>query len=159
MRCERLTGGSFAIGVTFRDLPLDLYDHIQDLVAAALERRRTAAPATVLVVDEAPNTRQAVARDLGSADKRVLGASTPLEVVRHLADVRIEAALVEARFADANGLAILACIADEHPSVRRILVAECARARDYEREVHSGRVHAFLTKPWERQCQVAALTA
>lgn len=159
VRCEPLAGGRHAIGATFRNLAVEIHEHIQELVAIALERRRASAPPTVLVVDEAPHARHAVVRDLVTTGQRVVAASTPLEVVRHLhdADLRIEAALVDARFGDTNGLAILAYIADEHPGVRRILLTERARMRDYEVELTSGRAHAFLTKPWERQCLVAAL--
>jgi DNA-binding NtrC family response regulator len=145
----------------FRELPPALREHIQELVAAALDRKRAAAPATLLIVDEAPQTCWAVASDVAQAGRRMVAASTPLEVMRHLHDVdlRIEAALVDVRFGDSDGLVLLAYLAEEHPDVRRVLVSDRTLARNYERLLMTGRAHAFLTKPWELQCLVAALAA
>lgn len=160
IRSERLHSERFATGVVFRDLPVVIHDHIQELVVSANERRRANAPPTIMVVDASPQARRAVARDLGGSGRRIVAASTLLEVVRQLhdADQRIETALVDTRIGDADGLAILAYLADEHPNIRRVLMSDRARVRDYERELSSGRAHAFLTKPWERECLVAALS-
>src|SRR6266545_7503461 len=46
-------------------------------------------------------------------------------------------------------LAILAHLADAHPNIRRVLMSDRSRVRNYERELASGRAHAFLTKPWD----------
>jgi CheY-like chemotaxis protein len=161
VRCQPVVGGHYAIGTVFLDLPRGLRDHIQELVATALERKRASAPATVLVADEAPQACWAVASDVAQSGRRVVAASTPVEVLRHLHDVdlRIEAALVDVRFGDSEGLAILAYLAEQHPTVRRVLVSDRTLARNYERLLATGRAHAFLTKPWELQCLVAALAA
>lgn len=159
-RSEILLDKRHAIGVAFRDVPAAIHDHIQELVSSALERKRAAATATILVVDGTPEARRAVARDLGQS-RKVVGASTLLDIIRHLhdPDLRIEAALVNARVGPADGLAILAHLAEAHPTVRRILMSDRARVRDYELVLVSGAAHAFLTKPWERECLVAALSA
>lgn len=160
IRSDRLTSERFATGVVFRDVPVVIHDHIHELVIAANERRRANAPTSIMVVDASPQARRAVARDLASSGRRIVAASTLLEIVRHLhdADQRIETALVNSRVGDADGLAILDYLADEYPNVRRVLVSDRARVRDYERELTSGRAHAFLTKPWEPECLVAALS-
>jgi CheY-like chemotaxis protein len=159
VRCEELAGGRWAIAVAFRTLPEAIADHIEELVEAAFERRRAAAPATVLVVDASPEASEAVVRDLGASSTMVVAATTPLDIVRSLddPDLNIEAALVDVRFGDANGLSVLGYIAVEHPTVRRILVVDRAGFRDAERVVTSGRAHAVLTKPWERECLLATL--
>jgi len=160
VRSERLPGERYTIGVAFREVPATLHDHIQELVVSALERQRANAPPAIMVVDETPQARRAVARDLLGLRQKVVAASTLLDVVRHLhdPDLRIEAALVDTHVGDADGLAILAHLADAHPNIRRVLMSDRSRVRDYERELASGRAHAFLTKPWDRECLVAALS-
>lgn len=160
IRSDRLPSERFATGVEFRDVPVVIHDHIHELVIAANERRRANAPPSIMVVDASPQAHRAVARDLARSGRRILAASTLLEVVRHLHDPeqRIETALVDTRLGDADGLAILAYLADEYPNVRRVLVSDRGRLCDYERELSSGRAHAFLTKPWEPECLVAALS-
>lgn len=160
IRSDQLLDERHAIGVVFRDVPAAIHDHIQDLIVSALARQRANAPTTIMVVDDTPHARHAVSRHLGGLGHQVVAASTLLDIVRHLHDpnLRIEAALVDTRVGDENGLAILAHLADAHPSIRRILMSDRARVRDYESELVSGRAHAFLTKPWERECLVAALS-
>lgn len=158
VRTRKVSDDRYEVAVAFLDLAQELEDRIWTIVAGAIDRQQVAATPAVLVVDDDRESLLAIERDVRDSGRTVLFASTALEVVQLLQDrsVRVDAVLVELGLSRANPIAVLAHFADEHPRVRRIVMSHRA-AVEYASELSSGRAHAFILRPWDRQTLIEAL--
>lgn len=144
--------GDARVAVAFRQLAPGVEDTIQRVVLASLERLHEASVPHVLVVDDAPQVCRALERDLHALGRRAVSAATPREAVTSLCggERHIDAAVVDLRLGDADGLELLAFFSDRRPDVRRILMSGNLRPCQLELAVTSGRAHAVIDKPWTR---------
>jgi CheY-like chemotaxis protein len=152
LRREDRGGGVYAYAVTFRDLSAKAEDLIQESVLLALERQRKRPDAAVLVVDDSAEVCLALERDLRAMGRRAFSAVTPLDAVRHLLDAQagIETAVVDLYLGQADGMDLLAYLADDLPKVRRVIMSGTLREDQLQAALVSGRAQAILHKPWDR---------
>lgn len=159
LRRDERGSGAFAYAVTFRDLSAKAEDLIQGAVLLALERQRRLPEPAVLVVDDSPDVCLALERDLRALGRRAFSAVTPLDAVRHLLDAQagIETAVVDLFLGQANGMDLLAYLADDLPDVRRVIMSGALREAQLQTALSSGRAQAILHKPWDRSALAGAI--
>ena len=139
-----------AIAVRFDDLSRKAREAIGVAVSEALEqatRESSARPEpTVLVVDHSLLVREALVRDLRCFGWEAASFSTPLDALTFLArpESCIRVVVVD-RAGPSNGRDLLSYLADERPSIRRVLLSESARGLPEELAAD-----AVLAKPWDR---------
>lgn len=153
VRHEVRESGDHLFAVAFRNVKPAAEDRIQRAVLSALERCHVSPDARVLVVDDEPGIHRALGRNLRALDIGMLSAATPLEAVRRLQDpeVAIDVAFVDLYLGHADGIDVLAFLAEDHPEIQRVLMSGRARTCQLELALLSGRAHEILPKPWERQ--------
>jgi hypothetical protein len=149
---EVSSGGDRCVGVEFL--------HAGDPTSIAIERAIEASgrcrhqlrePAVLLVTDRA-STRREVERDLAETDIRLVTAETPLDSIGWLQDFEtvIDSVIIDLAFEQANVLSFLRFLADEFPSVRRIVITD-GEVPTLERVAYRyGRCSAVLESPWEQ---------
>jgi CheY-like chemotaxis protein len=149
-----------ALAVSFDQLSRKAREAIGAAVSEALERFAEDASVrpepTVLVVDDSLLVREALVRDLRCFGWEAACFSTPLDALTFLErpESRIRVALVD-HAGPSNGRELLSFLADEKPSIRRVLMSESgARARD---DVGLVRADAVLSKPWDRDALARTL--
>jgi CheY-like chemotaxis protein len=149
-----------AYAVAFRQISPADEDAIQDLVLHTLERLHDESKPIVLVVDDILEARHALERDLRALGRRAVSVATPLEAVDQLShtDRRIDTALVDLRLGHADGLELMAFLADSHPDIRRVLMSGCVQPWQLDLAITSGRAHAVLDKPWSRLALAKAIS-
>lgn len=152
VRQEGGEAGAARLAVAFRHLAPSVEDVIHRVVLATLEHLTEVSVPHVLVIDDAPQVCRALERDLHALGRRAVSAATLEEAVTSLSggERHIDAALVDLRLGQADGLELLAFLADRRPDVRRILMSGNLRPCQLELAVTSGRAHAVLDKPWSR---------
>lgn len=138
--------------MAFRQVPSELEDLLEEVARAALQSHREAPPHEVLVVDDSREVRHALQRDLRALGECGVLAATPLEAVSCLNETpHIDTAIVDLRLGHADGLDFLCFLAEDHPTVRRVLMSGNIRPTQLELAIVSGRAHAVLEKPWSRR--------
>lgn len=136
--------GSFA--VSFTHLGAAAEDAIEDLSLATLERTTGAA---VLLVGRGVYATNALARCLREQGWSVIRVATPIDAIRRLQDGHLDVRWVAVfdRLTQTSSSDFLQYVADEHPTVRRMLIA-CAEAGDQAREaVAQGLADQALSEP------------
>jgi CheY-like chemotaxis protein len=143
----------WALAVRFDELPRKTRDAIGAAVGEALERAAEDSSVrpepTVLVVDDSLLVREALVRDLRCFGWEVACFSTPLDAVAFLErpESRIRVVLVD-HTGPSNGRELLSFLAEERPSIRRVLLSDAGRiAPD---GLSQARADAVLAKPWNR---------
>lgn len=151
LRAKEVSSERHEIAVAFVDVPAEIEGRIQSIVIAARAREQISAVPAILVVDDDRSALAAVEQELAGSGRKVLFASTALEVVRRLQDqsVRFEAALVELDLSRTNPAGVLSHLADEYPKIRRIAMSRGSAPARYAAELTSGRAQVFLRRPWE----------
>jgi CheY-like chemotaxis protein len=151
VRAEPLDASSHVIAIKFASLSDPIHDAIQRIVLRALERQRATARRTVLVVDDDAKVRAALERELNRLGYVAIAVAMPLEAVRCLQDpaTNVEVAIVDLGLGQADGLDVIAYVAEQYPHVRRVVMSG-QRIEDLAAEVAAGRAHAALEKPWQR---------
>lgn len=152
VRQEQTAAGEGLVALAFYDVPAWIEDALQEEVVRALEREEHDRTPTVLVVDDSAEIRTALGRQLGALGYRSLLAAAPLDVIRllHGTSVAPVAALVDLFLGPADGLDVIAFLADEFPGVRRVLMSGQIRPAQLQLALDSGRAHAVMEKPWSR---------
>jgi CheY-like chemotaxis protein len=152
VRQEKLPTGETSVALVFVHTPMWAEDMIHQAVVSSLECRATEEGPLVLVVDDCPAIRKALARQLGALQHQVLLAATPLDAMHTLEEACASpaAALVDLFLGADDGLEILTYLAEEYPEARRILMSGQIRPAQLELALASGRAHAVLHKPWDQ---------
>ncbi|HUH03064.1 MAG TPA: PilZ domain-containing protein [Kofleriaceae bacterium] len=123
--------GSFAMA--FTQLGAGAEDAIQDLSLATVE---PATGATVLLVGRGVYATNALARCLREQGWSVTRVATPIDAIRRLQDGHLDVRWVAVfdRLTQTSSSDFLQYVAEEHPTVQRLLIT-CAEAGDQAREV------------------------
>jgi CheY-like chemotaxis protein len=155
---EAQNGQGTARALAFPDLPPDDEDLIQSAVLRALEDARGA---SVLIVDDSAEICQALRTQLGRLGHRAVAVGTPLEAVHFLEQSNnVTVALVDLVLGAANGLDVIAYLAEQHPRVRRVLMSGRAHPQQLELARHSMfrfSAHEVLPKPWTEESLARAV--
>jgi len=141
----------YALAVQFKHSTPGTEDEIQEALVAEIQRRAVADRPAVLLVQESSDLCQRLRADLEWLGRRVLVATTPLDAVTLIEnpDARVEQAFVDVSVGDLDGLELMQYIADEHPSVRRILVQGAVRPSVVELMQAARFVHGVIADPWD----------
>jgi hypothetical protein len=144
----------FAIAVRFDEPSRRARAAIDAAVDEALDRATREAPLraepTVLVVAHSLLVRETLVRDLRSFGWEAACFSTPLDALTFLErpESRVRVALVD-HAGPGDGLHLLAFLADEKPSIRRVLMSEVGPS-SIDGLAEQERADAVLAKPWDR---------
>ncbi|MBI4509741.1 MAG: response regulator [Deltaproteobacteria bacterium] len=159
VREEKRDSGELVLGVGFGKLPADQEDKIQQAVLAQLEKPHAWKGPVVLIVDDSVLACRALERDLRAIGRHAVSVSTPLDALRWLEqpNVTFDLALVDLYLGRNSGLELLEYCAETFPKMRRALMSGIARSGQLEEALSMGRVHAILSKPWERS-ELASIT-
>lgn len=150
VRVHPTVDGRHRMAVSFTDVPAVVQDLLQ---SAALRALAAESPQLhVLVVDDEPVVRSAMARELralGAAARPVAG---PFEALLRLQDQRphYRVAIVDAELAGEDGVEVLRQMADSWPEVRRVLMSGRVAMDDLMRVQASGLAQQVFAKPWQR---------
>lgn len=110
-------------------------------------------PARVLVVDDEPPLRRAVAKVLLSRGMEVLIAADGAAALEILASESIDVALVDLMMPHVNGLELLARVKSEMPAVEVVIMTAFGDVETAVQAVRAGAFH-FLTKPFRNHDEV-----
>lgn len=107
---------------------------------------------TVLIVDDSLLVREALTRDLRCAGWEVASFSTSLDALDFLdrPQSQIRVALIDLLGAQ-DGRALLTFLADERPTIRRILMSDQGRHAADELATLATHADAVLAKPWDQE--------
>jgi CheY-like chemotaxis protein len=138
--------------VSFVALHAEQEDAIQEAIVAALERERARLLATVLVISPDDLSRGALEEDLQALGVAAVTVSTPLEALAWLErpGARIATVVVDVSPGAAQGLDVLDFVGENHPDIRRVVMADELRPFRLDLALRSGRAHQVLRKPWDR---------
>ena len=150
VRAHPTVDGRHRHAVAFTEVPAVVQDLLQ---SAALRALSAESPQLhVLVVDDEPVVRGALARELralGAAARPVAG---PFEALLRLQDQRphYRVAIVDAQLGAEDGVEVLRQLAGEHPGVRRVLMSGRVAMDELMRVQASGLAQQVFAKPWQR---------
>jgi CheY-like chemotaxis protein len=145
-----------AIAVRFNALSRRAREAIGVAVAEALEEaaRESAhrSEPTVLVVDDSLLVRESLTRDIRCAGWEVASFSTSLDALGFLdrPESRIRVAVVDLVGLD-EGRDLLAFLAEEKPSIRRVVMSDPGHRGGDRLADAALRADAILAKPWDRE--------
>jgi CheY-like chemotaxis protein len=107
---------------------------------------------TVLVVDDSVLIRESLTRDIRSAGREPVAFSTSLDALDflHRPQSLIQVALIDL-IGSSGGDDLLAFLADEHPSIRRVVMCDRDAVSDAVLARFAREVGAVLAKPWDPQ--------
>lgn len=139
------------LGIEFEHPTPTTEDAIQEALVSEIQRRACASKPGVLVVQDSTELCDRLRADLELLGCRVLVATTPLDAVRLIEDPeqRIERVFVDVSVGEVAGLELMHFIAEEHPSVRRILVQGEVRPSVVELMRAASFVHGVIADPWD----------
>jgi len=104
----------------------------------------------VLIVDDDPDLRAALRRELCGAGYDCAEAGDADEAMAVMSDQLIDAVVSDYDMPGMNGLDLLQRIRLGHPHVFRILLTGRADVEMAARALNEGAAHRFLLKPWNR---------
>jgi hypothetical protein len=135
--------GQHLWAAAFRNVPAAIEEELQKIALDAVQHARP----TVLVVDAARATREALTHDLVELGRDSVGVGTVLDTLAwlHARDVTIEALMVGSQFVRSAGVGLLELVATDFPATRRVLVVD---SDDHETAQAAGSAHGRLDKPW-----------
>ncbi len=140
-----------ALAIEFRHRSPRTEDAIQEALVSELDRRAHVRAPTVLVIQDGEEICRRLAQDARAFGRPVRIASTPLDAVRWLEDPEapIDVAFVDVSAGEVDGLALLRFLADEYPTVRRILLQGAVRPSAAELMQTASLVDGVLAEPWD----------
>lgn len=142
------------LALEFLDASSENEDSLQSAVLEYIaEEASTEADPIALIVDDHREVRAAMARELSAMGIVTVEAQSPLEAVRAVeeSDREIRFAIVDLALGRADGTDFLAWLADEHASVRRILMSGVLEPEALRAALLRKKAHAILKKPWTRE--------
>jgi DNA-binding NtrC family response regulator len=104
----------------------------------------------ILLVDRDPDIRLAFQRDVRALGWETRIATSPLQVVRCMMrdESSVRAALVSTGMGEANTRQVLSFLADDHPKVRRVVLAGRATVGLAENMITTRHADVMLLTPW-----------
>lgn len=126
----------------------------EDFEANLRNRRQMSLPATtnqrtLLLVDDEPGIRSALARMLRADGYRILSAASGQEALDLLAENRVQVIISDQRMPGMTGTAFLDIAKKLYPDTIRIILSGYTDLATVTDAVNRGAVYKFLTKPWE----------
>jgi hypothetical protein len=146
-RSKAAVDGAASVAVEFDALPPSLRAALEALVQQALAQEDEQA---ILLVHPKPLVLAALAADVIALGRRVLLATTPLEVVRWLcvADPGVELILVDQTWDATFGREILTLAREEFPDVHAVALGDASSRVELRRALEPVRSVSFLEVPW-----------
>jgi CheY-like chemotaxis protein len=145
------SGGDRCVGVEFLHEGSTSSTAIQRAIEAAGRcRLQLREPAVLMITDRAAMRRE-VERDLAGTGIRLVTAETPLDSIGWLQDfeTEIDSVIIDLALEQANALSFLRFLAEEFPSVKRIVITD-GEIPTLERVAYRyGRCSAVLESPWK----------
>lgn len=108
----------------------------------------TPSPPTILVVEDDPDTREFFIDLLAFAGYRVLPAASGREGLARIAEMPVDAVLLDVRLPDIDGYTICRRIRDSNQGSVPILIVTANRNPDHEAMAREAGATGFLTKPF-----------
>lgn len=106
-------------------------------------------PATILLVDDEVEMLQSL-HDLLRLDYRVLSCSSGAEAIKVLeSNEPVQVVMSDQRMPDILGVEVLSQARVLRPEATRLLITAYADVKAVIDAINQGRVHRYLTKPWE----------
>jgi CheY-like chemotaxis protein len=143
---------------TFADLSSDTAVRLQRKIDQNVARAQSA---RVLIVDDSREIGDALRLQLGWLGHDAHAVTTPLEAVRVLEGPnRVSCAIVDLVLGGADGLDLIAYLAEQHPHIRRVLMSghgspgQIGITTRFRPEVGP---HEVLGKPWSESTLARAL--
>lgn len=114
---------------------------------------------SILLVDDEPDIRRAVRRDLDPLGMSMIEAGDGAAALAELARGPVDAVLSDYSMGEGamSGIQLLDRVRAEHPHVVRVLLTGHADLHLALEALNRGVVHRFLTKPWEADRLRAAI--
>ena len=114
---------------------------------------------TILLVDDEPDIRRAIRRDLGPLGLPMIEAACGRDALDLLAHAPVDAVVSDYSMGEGemSGLQLLERMRADHPQVLRVLLTGHADLHLALQALNRGVVHRFLTKPWEPRRLRAAI--
>lgn len=103
----------------------------------------------LLIVDDEPNVRAALARLLRGSGYRILAADSGKAALELLAVNSVGVILSDHRMPEMSGIEFLKRVKELHPNVIRILLSGFIDVQVVTDAINEGAVYKFLAKPWE----------
>ncbi|MBY0341874.1 MAG: response regulator, partial [Rhodocyclaceae bacterium] len=103
---------------------------------------------TLLAVDDEPNILAALRRLFRTTGWRILTAGHADEALELLATEPINAVLSDMRMPGMDGVQLLERVAQGWPDAARLLLTGQADLRSTIDAINRGRLHRYITKPW-----------
>ncbi len=104
----------------------------------------------ILLVDDDPELRTALRRELGISGYRCHEAADAAEAMEVLQTVDIAAVVSDFDMPGVNGLDLLQRVRICHPETFRVLLTGGTDVHIAARALNEGAAHRFLLKPWDR---------
>jgi len=110
-----------------------------------------AAEPTLLVVDDEPNVRNALRRQLRRDGYRILTAESAAEGLELLALHEVQVVLSDQRMPNMNGTEFLNRVKALYPDTVRIVLSGYTDLDSVTEAVNRGAIFKFITKPWDNE--------
>lgn len=111
-------------------------------------RQAKASLPTVLVVDDEPLVRRALARALKRLDVRPIEAGDMAQAMALLQAERVQGVIADQRLTSGSGVELLATVRDTWPEISRVLITGSDDPRIAQLAINQAGVSYFLGKPW-----------
>lgn len=105
----------------------------------------------LLLVDDEPNVIKALSRVLQPLKCELITASSGKGALRAIQDKEINLVLTDMRMPKMDGTQLLAHVAEQQPDARRLILTGFADLPQTITSINEGKVHRFLTKPWDNE--------
>lgn len=102
----------------------------------------------ILIVDDDPMARRALARTLSDDDFEVVQASNPTDGLEILAKNDVQVVLSDFHMGREKGSTFLSIVEQRHPNVVRILLTSDTSTEVFVSSVNVGHARRVLYKPW-----------
>jgi len=106
---------------------------------------------TVLLVDDEPLVRRALARALHRHDVHVLEAGDAMEAIARLEACPVDLVIADHRMPGEAGVDLLAGIRERWPKVGRVLITGFEDSRVAREAINRAGISYFLSKPWDSE--------
>ena len=113
----------------------------------------------IVFVDDEQPVLNAIRRSLRSEPYDMRFTTDPHEALRIVAEQRVHVLVSDHLMPEITGIELLSIVARLHKDVRRIVLTGQVDAHLAIRAINAGRVHRFLTKPWDENSLKEVLRA